>query len=696
MLTPTDGTFNVQGSSTRQKFVCLTIIVSSLSVAPEAFADDAPIDEIQVTATRRPVEANKVSAALTVVGAEDIQSGKLLTDSLAGQVGVYLQQTTVGQGAAIIRGLKGSEILHLVDGLRLNNAIFRNAPTQYLALVPPGSIERMEVVRGSPTSLYGSDAVGGVIQVISRLPRFESDLMSWRRELYLGLDSAELTRTLRASVDVGNRNQAGLFSVAWQESGDREIGGGERIGPSGYESWSARSALVLRPDNDQRWVFDLQFTRQPSTPRVDELVAGFGQTEASSSEYYFEPNERLFGRAGYRRDDGLFAGDWTVDVGWQQINDDRRTRDTGADTRRFEANRSDLLGLSLNAVRDFRDLSAVFGFEFYHDTVHSERWEVEVTSGSRETLQSRFPDGSEVQQAAVFANVSRPIGSRHSLSGGLRLSAVDIDLPATSVSVAADIGIDDFSADIGWLFDVTETTQLLANVGHGFRAPNVFDLGTLGERPGNRFNIPNPALQSERVTQFDFGMRQRAGDWNLELVVYRLDYRDRIQSALTGDMTTDGRDIVQSRNLGKADIHGVEFGLQWQADQRWSADLLVNYSRGEQRESDGQIVAGDRVPPLNGRFTVNFEATDRLLVRTSLVFAERQDRLSPRDVRDSRINPLGTAGWGILNSGLSWQPGDRWQIKAGMENLLDRRYRSHGSGIDAIGRNIYLSASAEW
>jgi len=88
------------------------------------------IEEIQVTATRRPIDIKDVSAALTVVTGEEIYRSKLITDSLAAKPGVFLQQTTPGQGAAIIRGLKGSEVLHLVDGMRLNNAIFRNAPTQ--------------------------------------------------------------------------------------------------------------------------------------------------------------------------------------------------------------------------------------------------------------------------------------------------------------------------------------------------------------------------------------------------------------------------------------------------------------------------------------------------------------------------------------------------------------------------------------
>ena len=107
---------------------------------PAVAQDDEGIDEIQVTATRRPTATENVSAALTVVSKQKIESSKLTTDALMMEPGIFLQQTTPGQGAAIIRGLKGSEVLHLVDGFRLNNAIFRNGPTQYLALVAPGGV----------------------------------------------------------------------------------------------------------------------------------------------------------------------------------------------------------------------------------------------------------------------------------------------------------------------------------------------------------------------------------------------------------------------------------------------------------------------------------------------------------------------------------------------------------------------------
>ena len=217
--------------------------VFSPRVAPAQAYEPIAIEEIQVTATRRLTKVSNVSAALTLIASDEIQGAKLTTDALGVQIGVYLQQTTPGQGAAIIRGLKGSEILHIVDGMRLNNAIFRNAPTQYLALVSPGTVDRIEVLRGAAASLYGSDAVGGVVQVLSRVPKFDGSETEYRRSVYLSLDTAEIGRSMHATLDAGNRSVAGLISIDYLETGNRRTGSGERIGPTGYESKGARIAV---------------------------------------------------------------------------------------------------------------------------------------------------------------------------------------------------------------------------------------------------------------------------------------------------------------------------------------------------------------------------------------------------------------------------------------------------------------------
>ncbi len=425
-------------------------------------------------------------------------------------------------------------------------------------------------------------------------------------------------------------------------------------------------------------------------------MPGFGQTEPSSSQFLFAPNERLFAHVRHTRAGGWLAADWSVDVGWQRIVDDRITRNFESTIRNRETNQSDLIGLTATASRDTGQGSWIVGGEYYHDTVASHRFEEDLNTGQTSSTQSRFPDDSEIAQAAVFANLQQRIGDRHSLSGGIRLSTVDIELPETAVSAAATLSLNDLSADIGWIFRLSDRSQLVANIAHGFRAPNIFDMGTLGERPGNRFNIPNLALDSEHVTQFDIGIRGSSDRARTELIFYWLHYKDRITSILTGAQTPDGRDIVQSQNLAEADIWGIEAAANFEIRDDLALDAIVNFAHGEEKDSGGVAFPADRMPPLNGRVSLRYVPNEALAVEPYIIFADSQSRLSPRDVRDVRIDPNGTSGWLTVNVRASWQPDERWTFSASLENLFDKHYRHHGSGIDAVGRNLTVSLEASW
>ena len=160
-----------------------------------------------------------------------------------------------------------------------------------------------------------------------------------------------------------------------------------------------------------------------------------------------------------------------------------------------------------------------------------------MLTGVQSAVTPRFPDGASVDRAAVFGNLQRSVGERHDISGGIRVSSVRTELPAGESSPGGTSEQTDFSADVGWITNLSERTQLTANLGYGFRAPNVFDLGALGNRPGNRFNIPNPGLDSERITHFDVGVRHRGEFFDVSVVGFALHYTDRIASVFTGDTT---------------------------------------------------------------------------------------------------------------------------------------------------------------
>jgi len=654
------------------------------------------IDEIYVTATRRPASSSDISSALSLAMAEDVHTQKLVTDALGSMVGVNVQQTTPGQGAAIIRGLKGSSILHLVDGMRLNNAIFRSAPTQYLALVPIHAVERIEVIRGTPAALYGSEAVGGVVQVVSRIPVFDSSETEIRGDVLASLDTADLHKSLSAGIDVGSRTFASSFSANYQSVGNRRTGDGKRKVPSAYDSTSARMLLSGTPNDQRKWLLDIQMLEQANTPRADELIAGFGQTQPSSSEFFFAPNQRLFAHGQHTAVGGAFGLDWKLDAAWQRIVDDRVTRDFEATTRLHESNRSDLSGITISASGKNSAASWILGAELYVDKVRSSRIEENIDTGRSQRVPSRFPDGSDVTQSAVYASIDRSLSNRHLVSGGVRYNDVRVSVPATDVTAAYSLDLNDLSGDLGWIYRANDNWQMLANIGFGFRAPNIFDLGTLGNRPGNRFNIPNTNLDSEHVLHGDIGIRYRAKSTQFELVLFSLSYDNRITSVLTGDVTASGRDIVQSVNAASSRIHGAEAGVDINISTGISAHAHLTYTRGEQRIGGDPGEPADRIPPLAGRVSLQVYNGGDWEFESSIEFADNQDRLSERDLHDARINPLGTAGWAIIGVRAYWSGNDDWQLIIGANNVLDKQVRVHGSGLDEPGRNFSLSVRRTW
>ncbi|MEO7200866.1 MAG: TonB-dependent receptor plug domain-containing protein, partial [Dokdonella sp.] len=348
-------------------------IVAVLTVASAPVAASAPhtLERVQITATRSDELALEVPVAVTVIDQEEIlrrvpQTG---VDLLHGEPGTYVQQTTPGQGVVIIRGLKGSEVLHLVDGFRLNNAFFRNAPNQYLALVDPLNLERVEAVRGPMSTLYGSDAMGGVVQFLTPEPRFNGADWSSRGLLRARYSSGDRSDHTRAAFAFGREGFGLSGGVSHQQVRDRRVGGGERLPYTDYSQRSADLKLLLTPASGHELMLSLQTSEQPKTPRHDALVPGFGQSIAESDEFWFMPQEREFAQLRYRYQQPLvFADSIELQLGQQKIVDARTTRDHAAPYRDRERNRSTLRGFTAQANKALAGAHMLtWGVEYYTD-----------------------------------------------------------------------------------------------------------------------------------------------------------------------------------------------------------------------------------------------------------------------------------------------------------------------------------------
>lgn len=696
----------------------------ALALSATAHAAPAPVDDtlcpddtvtcldhVQVTATKRPESTLDVPAAITIVGPQQMRelAPQTVMDALHGEVGTFVQQTTPGQGVVIVRGLKGSEVLHLVDGFRLNNAIFRNSPNQYIALVDSQATDRIEVVRGPSSTLYGGDAMGGVVQMLTREPGYAAGSREFDGRLRAIYATADESMVSRAEFAAAGDRAVISGGATYQDVNDLRVGGGDHLRPTGFTSRAGDLKLRAQVADGHELMASVQYARQPRTPRYDALVPGFGQTVPDNATFFFEPQERHFAQVRWKitAPNALFD-EGQFNLGRQKIVDDRRTRAPGSANEDHESNSDELTGLFAQfgkALGASHYLS--FGFDSYRDEVRSSKTRVDLGNGATSARASRFPDGSSMDSHAVYVADDWRIGQRVDLNLGARYSRFETRIPDSPGVPGVRVDADDLTGNLGLAVTLGDDWRFIGNLGRGFRAPNVFDLGIFGERPGGRFSMPNADLGPETVTTFDAGFKFGGERASGEIIAFRSRYRDKITSVLTGEgVDADGvpcvpgsagcLDVVENRNVTVLELWGIEAGARYHAR---SPDLelyaTATYTRGDE-EFEGDEYPADRVPPLFGKVGALWHASDALRLEAYALYATHQDRLSPRDLNDPRVNPNGTAGWGTLNARVAWRASEHVDLALRAENLADKRYREHGTGLDEPGRNFILSADVRF
>ncbi|MDH4104727.1 MAG: TonB-dependent receptor [Gammaproteobacteria bacterium] len=666
---------------------------------PALVVADPELETIQVTASRRAEPAFEVPAAVSMVGRDEIRATapQTVMESLRNQPGASLQQTTPGQGIVILRGLKGSEVLHVVDGFRLNDAIFRNAPNQYVALVDSQALERIETVRGPLSTLYGGDAMGGVVQMLTWEPRFDGASWQTAGRLRTSYGTADSSTLSRAEGAVGRDGMVISAGATYQDVNERRVGGGEELPYTRFTARAADAKVRASLDAENELTLSLQYAEQPHTPRYDELTPGYGQTAPNSAVYWFEPQRRDFASLRWRGTARTAAWDSIeAQVGQQVIEDGRRYRDFGSRNEDRERNVDTSRGLSLAAVKGIGDVHHItYGADLYTDDVESSRARTNIATGAVSVRAPRFPDGSTMLQAGVFVADDWEARDNLDVLAGARWSYSRTELPRSGAFDPTEVSDAGLTGNLGVSYRAAESVRLVANVGEGFRAPNVFDLGTFGDRPGNRFNVPNPHLEPEHVTTVDAGIKFDSGRLAGEFIAYHSTYRDKITSVLTGEVTSSGRLVVQSQNAASLTLQGLEFVLRQRLGDTFEWHTQLTWTRGEER-LDGDEYPADRIPPLNGSAGIAWTPSPRWSLEAWANFADAQDRYSPRDAIDPRIRPGGTPGWSTWNVRAGWQTTEHLYASLQAGNLGDRRYREYGSGLDAAGRGVVLTLEWAW
>jgi len=662
---------------------------------------ETELDTVVVTASRTPTPQLDAPVATNAVPADviDRRAYRTVPQILRDVEGVMVQETAAGQGSPFIRGFTGFLTLFLIDGIRLNSSVFRPGPNQYWSTIDAWSIDRLEVVKGPSSVLYGSDAVGGTVQAITKSPyAFGDGLATGGRFLYRG-STAEHSHTGRIELSLGLREETGaLLGLTGKHFGDLEAGGdvGTQTGV-GYDEWDGDVKVEHYLDDDTRLVLAYQHVQQNNVPRTHRTVFAksfHGTTVGSELQRDLDQERWLVYAQLHAENLEGFLDALHASLSWHsqsEVRDRIRPPSSPGDP-----NRRDKQGFDVGTLGFWIQLESggfTYGLEVYHDEVDS--------FSTRNPVQGPVADDATYDLLAAYVQRVLDVTERLRLTAGARVTyaAADADRVSDPDTGAAVSLSDDWTAIVGSLRAlyrlVEDRWNLFGGVSQGFRAPNLSDLTRFDGARSNEFEIPAPGLDPEHYVSFELGVKGRSDRFAVQLALFYTLIRDQIIRFPTGDTNADGDVLVTKANVGDGWVYGVELGGSYRVAAGWTVFGNLTYLEGrvDTFPTSAQVVAREplsRLMPLTGQVGVRWEEpAGRFWAELQVLMAGRADELSTRDMGDTqRIPPGGTPGYGVVHLRGGWRIDEKTSLTLAVENLFDKAYRVHGSGITMPGINV--------
>jgi hemoglobin/transferrin/lactoferrin receptor protein len=642
--------------------------------------DFPELREVVITANRLGTLKQKTPEAINLLVMQSIRNQQVRTapESLMQLPGVFVQKTNHGGGSAFLRGLTGNQTLLLIDGIRLSNAAMRYGPNQYFNTIDVFSIDRIEVLRGSGSVQYGSDAIGGTIQAFTPTPDY-APRPTFGGTLTGRMVSQGMEQSMHAAARFSGQKTAFRGGLTFRNFGD--LVGGDTTGiqsPNGYRetNFDLKGKVLLSPKSELTLSF--QRTHQDSVPVYHKIAL-----ENYSVNHFVPQNRNLsYVRLHQQINRGLLRS-VTVTGSFQQTTEGRISRKNGSDILRKETDRVNSTGFCMEGSLARGPWLATNGIEIYHDQVFSSRDDTSLTTGINSQKRGLYPDGSTMTSLAAFSLHTVDF-SDWTLTAGARFNSfiIDIDDGSTGsvrLTPSALVG------NLALLRKLSKSSSLFLSANSGFRAPNIDDLGTLGI-VDFRYEIPNFDLKPEHSFQYQAGYKFQNHRLRGELYLYRNELSNLIvRNPVVGD-SIDGYPVYLKENIERAYIMGAETNWRITMTRRWSVNGSLTYTYGHNLTRDEPL---RRIPPMFGALSLEYQKKD-LSVNLEWMAASKQDRLAAGDRSDNRIPPGGTPGWNIFNihAGYSWR---FFTVNISLQNLFNADYRYHGSGINGYGRSAWLT-----
>jgi hemoglobin/transferrin/lactoferrin receptor protein len=710
----------------------ILLLLTSIAAADEPAAPPAPASrpadeagatggswagETIVTANRGEAKLLEAPYAADRVTVADFGSNRLYRTStapLSEVPGVMGQRTANGQSSPYLRGMTGFRTLMMLDGIRLNNSVFREGPNQYWGLIDPLIIDRMEVVKGPSSVLYGSDAVGGTVNVLLRRPETGGEGFDWYRQAYYRGSTATHENTYRGEVNASDGTGFGLLvGGTYQNFGD--VDGGQFVGRmpnTGYDVCSGDLKLELHPARDATLTlahYSLYQNDAWRTHKTRFAVPWKGTTAGNEEERILDQLAELTYLRLHVKNLDSFIDEMTTFLSWR--HDEERQRRVRNDWRLdLEGFDVDTYGGGVQFLSRTGIGEWTYGVEWYHDEVDSfARKYAADGSFAGNQIQGPVGDDARYDLLGLYVQDKLPFGDAADLTLGARYTyaaaiAGRVQDPITGERIGVE---DDWNALVGSARvsvypDARRHWNLFAGVSEGFRAPNLSDLTRLDEARSSEIETPSPGLSPEYYLTYEAGVKAKYDSFSAQAAYFYTDIHDMIVRAPTG-MILEGNREVTKRNAGDGYVHGIELEAKHRFHPQWTASAGFACMAGQvaQFPTSDPVSRPEpisRLMPATGRLALRWDHPDKKVwVEGGCAAAARAVGLSTSDTLDTqRIPPDGTPSYVTFDLHAGWNVNKNLSLWAGIENISNRDYRVHGSGLNEPGIDFRFGAKVRF
>ena len=700
------------------------------------------LDEVVIAANKIPEQRRTVSQQIKVITPSIIRNfnAQNTADLISNSGVVAMQKSQQGGGSPMLRGFEASRVLLMIDGVRMNNAIYRAGHLQNIITLDNNVLERAEILFGPSSTVYGSDALGGVIHFYTRNPELAKadEGLKFGGNAFARYGSANNEMTGHVDFTLAGQKFGSITSFTFSDFGDLRMGEktnpalGEQFGVrtqyaersadntsdvlvqnsdplvqkfSGYQQWDLLQKFLYKSSDRVSHTLNFQYSNTTNVPRYDRLTDPQG-TGLRYGEWYYGPQKRLLTSYQLRVNDlGAFADGMTATLSYQDIEESRYDRRFNNNNRNERVENVDVFGLTVDFQKKRGKNSFRYGIDGQFNTVKSTAHKYNVATGEITPQSTRYPDGDNLMgMIAAYGTHTLLINDNWTLNDGIRvggswLHSTFIDktfFPFPFDEVKQNYLVS--SANLGIIY-TPSTWKFSFMTSSGYRAPNIDDMTKVFDSAPGRVIVPNPDLTSEKTLNGDLSITKFFGDQvRAEGTLFGTQFYDAIivlPSTFNGQSTIDydgtPSDVYTSQNKGRAYLYGYSISLRADLTDQMVITASHNYTHGRVKNEGATETPLDHIAPAFGRASIQYH-TKKI---KSELFTNFSGWKYLRNYSSSGEDNLqyatadGMPSWYTINIRASYDLSTMFTLQAGVDNILDLQYRTFASGINSPGRNIF-------